>query len=331
MEDIYYFDYTLRYSDGTHNSDYLVTEVSPEEFRLTGELVFEECIETEGKTVVFHDPPRPMNMDMTETVPQQTPFAKDLLDTYLQKMLAACRQIHQIYANKRRTHHKCKVDPPSTRTHNSLPEGFQSTDVSFDYLKAAVLRLLEAFRRTVFTVPDFDDVSSASLRHTAMGILADSYKVYLRFTEDLTGLLQELYSDCNCEIAHTALLFFLADIEAHPSLLEICHYSVVSKASTPAKRALRACFLELLALKHNTTPVLAQEKVPGFTYEHIESLDEVVELVEQESVKTDDSEIERFRQTLARTRGPVQRVQVKVSAEFLSRLEARLKRKTMRV
>ena len=184
---------------------------------------------------------------------------------------------------------------------------------------------------TIFGLPDFQDVSTASLRHTCMGVLADSYRIYMQFNSDLDTLTQELYGEA-CDSDRSAMLDFLADIEMHPRLVDVCKYCVVSKASSTAKGVLKKIYLDLLALRHNTTPTLAQELVPGFTYDHIESLDEVVQLVEQDSTRSDDQEVERFRQSLLRAKPTGPKVQVELSDQFLAKVEARLRgAKTARV
>lgn len=323
MDDEFYFeDNYLRYSSSSHSqatpTTKEITGIIDEEFELKAQD-WKGCEECRS---VFSAAGQAQSHVLEEQEPSPPLFPANQLENYVKQLLTTSLQLVEMFAQKRRNHQKYKDDPQSLLTGR---EPFPPAQLSFPAAKKLIDQTKASFRRTVFGLPDFQDVSTASLRHTCMGVLVDSYRLYLKFNSDLDTLTQELFGEV-CASDPVAMLDFLACIELHPVLVEVCQYCVVSKASSTAKGMLRKIYLDLLALRHNTTPTLAQELVPGFTYDHIESLDEVVQLVEQGSSSSDDQEIERFRQSLLRAKaltGP--KVRIELSDQFLARVEAKLK------
>ena len=59
---------------------------------------------------------------------------------------------------------------------------------------------------------------------------------------------------------------FESGIEKRKDLGGVCQYSVVSKACSAGKSAVRLFYLELLALKRGTTPIMPQSSSPDIVY-----------------------------------------------------------------
>ena len=227
------------------------------------------------------------------------------------------------YAAKRRVHQKYKDAPPSTLTNFPLSRDFPPHPSSI--LREYTSKALAATRSHIFSCPDFLNINTSSLRHTAMGILADGYRVQMRFVEDVDELAGKICRDGRFESGMREKLAFLEEIEKKKDLVDVCQYSVVSKASSAAKSAVRLFYLELLALKHGTTPSRAQEFVPGFTYEHIQSIDEVIDLIETENdSQAADLEVDQFRAKISKMKPFGARLKPVLSPSFLERLKARL-------
>jgi hypothetical protein len=323
MEDDFYFQGEFRHYSSSSHSHFSPTTV--EIAGISEEMYCPQQTDIDWTTSrpVFPAAGQSLASEHTEEVPPQPVFPPLQLEDYLKELLHTYLRFNDMFVQKRRNHQKYKDDPPSFLAGHPLPSSFKKTPLSA--AKLGVDQMKDSFRRTVFALPDFLDVSTASRRHACMGILADSYRIYMKMNADLDRVTQEVCGEA-CDSELSAMLSFLACIEEHPELPEVCKYCVVSKSSSTAKGVLRKIYLDLLALRHNTTPILAQELVPGFTYDHIESLDEVVQLVEQDSTRTDDQEVERFRQSLLRAKAPEgPKVQVVVSEQFLAMVEARLK------
>ena len=322
MEDDFYFQGEFRHYSSSSHSHFSPTSVE------IAEISEEYCpqqtnIDWTAPIPVFPAAGKSLASELTEEEPSQPVFPPLQLEDYLKELLHTYLRFIYMFVQKRRNHQKYKDDPPSFLAGHPLPRS--SKNAPFVAAKRSIDEVKNSFRRSVFALPDFLNVSTASRRHACMGILADSYRIYMRMNADLDRVTQEVCGEA-CDSEFSAMQSFLACIEEHPELPEVCKYCVVSKSSSTAKGVLRKIYLDLLALRHNTTPILAQELVPGFTYDHIESLDEVVQLVEQDSTRADDQEVEKFRQSLLRAKVPEgPKVQVVVSEQFLAMVEARLK------
>lgn len=190
-------------------------------------------------------------------------------------------------------------------------------------VRLAVSEALAEARKYIFTSPALRDASTAALRHLCMGVLADGFSIHMRLTQDLELLAAGLGNPLVLETLEQ--LEFLRAIEGRTHLAEVCAHCVRSRASSDTKAAVRSVYLQLLALKHHTTPTQAQELVPGFTYDHIQSLDAVLELLDSPQ-PAQDAEIHRFRQRLARLKQPPQRLRPRLSSSFVARIQGRLRR-----
>ena len=176
-------------------------------------------------------------------------------------------------------------------------------------------------RSALFACEDLGNISTATLRHACMGILFDAYRIFFVLVADTEGLLKSLCPTLQIDLQTSEKLAFLNTIETSPSLLQVCQYSVNSKASSTAKQEIRDIYLSLLALKEGTTPLLAQDLVPGFNYDNVRSLDEVVELVEGGK---EEREREGFRDRLENAKPLGKKVKPMVSSAFLEKLRRRV-------
>lgn len=230
------------------------------------------------------------------------------------------------YAKKRRNRLKYMDAPPSILATFQFPPYLISRqslapEVQFHHTQA-LLRI----RNYIFSLPDFTNTTTASLRHTCMGILADSYKVYSKLVEDLDSAAGKICPGHFWTSKGDEMMEFLREIEARDTLAKVCVYSVITRASSGAKSDLRAFYLNLLAQKHKTTPFLAQEFVPGFTYENIDSIEDVLTLIESKVEKPlEDEEVEEFRNKISRVKVPEQRVVPILSQEFVARIQRRIR------
>lgn len=191
----------------------------------------------------------------------------------------------------------------------------------FDQMHSCVLANLLSTRSAIFACEDFGDIGTSTLRHLCMGILFDAYRIYFLLVQELEALLQSFSPPAQVDLQTSEKLAFLSNIQANSSLLQICQYSVNSKASSTAKHETREVYLNLLALKEGVTPLFAQELVPGFNYDNVASLDDVVQLVEG---GTQDKEVEAFRNRLNSAKPLGKKVKPVLSPAFLEKLQKRL-------
>lgn len=216
----------------------------------------------------------------------------------------------------------------SKRKFKELSRFLPATDCSLglppnelEELRKYAVNMLFETRSALFACEDLGNTSTATLRHACMGILFDAYRIFFVLVADTEGLLKSLCPSLQIDLQTSEKLAFLANIETFPSLLQVCQYSVNSQASSTAKQEIREIYLSLLAMKEGTTPLLAQDLVPGFNYDNVKSLDEVVELVEGGK---EEREREGFRERLERAKPLGKKVKPMVSSAFLEKLRRRV-------
>lgn len=190
-------------------------------------------------------------------------------------------------------------------------------------VRLAIGEALQKTRTQFFASSALRDVSTATLRHLCMGALVDGYRIHMRLMEDLEHLAERV--GVVLTLGTLEKLEFLRSIESHFHITEVCEHCVRSRASSVTKAAVRELYLQLLSVKHHVTPTQAQELVPGFTYDHIQSLDAVLELLDSPQ-PVHDAEILQFRQRLSRLKAPPQRLRPRLSTTFVARLQKRLRR-----
>lgn len=268
-------------------------------------------------------PQLPLEALLGDAVPTQLQEPTDQLASYLAFIRLQASTRFDSCVESRRHRRKRPGPVPSMLTDwERCVQGIAGR-VTQAAVRLAVSEALAEARRYIFSSPALRDASTAALRHLCMGGLADGYSIHMRLTEDLEQLAAGLENALVLETLEQ--LEFLRSIENSTHLAEVCAHCVRSRASSDTKAAVRSLYLQLLALKHHTTPTQAQELVPGFTYDHIQSLDAVLELLDSPQ-PAQDAEILRFRQRLARLKPPPQRLRPRLSASFVARIQGRLRR-----
>lgn len=276
--------------------------------------------EKEAPWVQF--PPRERRIerikDEESNEPEQPKEDLERLKAIVREMTQKALVLFSTAIEKRKAKRKFKElsrFSPATRTSPRL------SPAENEYIQSYTLATLQKTRSAFFACEDYRDVSTSTLRHLCMGILFDSYRIYFLLVQELEALLQSFSPPVQVDLQASEKLAFLSDIQANPRLQEICEYSVKSKASSTAKHETRDVYLNLLALKEGVTPLFAQDLVPGFNYDHMTSLDDVVQLVEG---GTQDKEVEAFRTRLNSAKPPCKKLQPILSPGFLEKLQQRL-------
>lgn len=260
---------------------------------------------------------------LSDEVPTQQQDPLDQLTSYLALMRIQASTRFESCVESRR-HRKKRAGPvPSMLLDWEKLVRSTAGKVTQATVRLAVSETLAQARRLMFSSPALRDASTAALRHLCMGALVDGYSIHMQLTQDVEQLATALGNPLVLESLEQ--LEFLQTIESSVHLAEVCAHCVRSRASSETKAAVRKLYLQLLALKHHITPTQAQELVPGFTYDHIQSLDAVLELLDSPQ-PAQDAEIQHFRQRLARLKPPPQRLRPKLSASFVARIQGRLRR-----
>jgi len=282
----------------------------------------ENCKEAERETPRVQFPPREGRI---ERVNDEESNGPEPPKEDLERLMAIVREMNQkalfvfsAAVEKRKAKRKFKDLTQFLPATGASP---RLSPAENDYMHSYTLTSLHSTRNALFACADFGDVSTSTLRHLCMGALFDAYRIYFLLVQDSEALLQSFSPPVQVDLQTGEKTAFLNNIQSHPSLLQVCQYSVNSKASSTAKSEIRGVYLNLLAEKEGTTALFAQELVPGFNYDNVASLDDVVQLVEG---GTQDSEVESFRDRLLSAKPLKKKLKPTLSPAFLEKLHQRL-------